>query len=99
MSWRNRKNKKINNKQQEKIEDSQSVSISSDVSKLSEENKFKAIVDSAPTLTSAVASADGKTITLSFALDPSPILPAVDPKFFDVKFDGISVPIIKVKRD
>jgi len=99
MSWRNRKNKKINNKQQDIIDESQSVSISSDVSKLSEDKQFKALVDSAPTLTSAVASADGNTVTLSFELDPSPILPALDPKFFDVKFDGISVPIIKVKRD
>ena len=90
MSWRNRKNKKINNKQQDIIDESQSVSISSDVSKLSEDKQFKALVDSAPTLTSAVASADGKTVTLSFELDPSPLLPALDPKFFDVKFDGIS---------
>ena len=99
MSWRNRKNKKINNKQQEKIDESQSVSISSDVSKLSEDKQFKALVDSAPSLLSAVASADGKIITLSFELDPSPILPALDPKFFEVKFDGISVPIIRVTRD
>ncbi len=99
MSWHKIKKNTSKNKKQDQIDNPQSVSANADVSKLSDENQFKALVDSAPSLVSAIASADGKTITLSFSLDPSPVLPALNPKFFDIKFDGISVPLIKIERD
>jgi hypothetical protein len=101
MSWQNNKknNNSIDSAKQDKTEALKSVSINSDSNKLSENVQFKALVDAAPSLTSAVASANGKVITMTFELSPSPILPAANPKFFDVKFDGISVPITSITRD
>jgi hypothetical protein len=101
MSWHNNKKNKLSNinKQQENIDVLKSVSINSDLSKSSDNSQFKALVDTAPSLLSAIASVDGKVITMTFDLSPSPILPALNPKYFDVKFDGVSVPIISIKRD